>query len=243
MRRLGGMIAAALLLLAVWPSSPAGAEFTTNEIGCAGSAVISGEGADVAVDADDQEARLSGPESAAWEGSTGTVTHNHAGSIDLAVGPASVEIGSWSSENEGDESDRSGTEELSGALGDVPPGRYELSGSHAGDEGRCAGRMTVIIEGSIFSNPISAASVALAVLGLAVLLFGAFRGRPVVAGLGGLLLGLFGGLDLVFLGAVGSGSVLVVILPILVLVVGAVAAVMFRGPGPAPGAPPPGAPA
>lgn len=237
MRRLGGTIAGIFGLVALAPASPAGAELTTNEIGCAGSAVISGEGPDVAVDAEDDEVRLSGPESAAWQGSVATVTHDHAGSIDLAVGPASIEIGSWSSANDGDESSRNGTEELSGAVGDVPPGRYELSGSHQGDEGRCAGRMTVIIEGSVLSNPISAGSVVLAVLGLVLLAFGALKRKPVVAGLGGLLLGLFGGLDLVFLGAVGSGSILLVILPMLLLVVGAVAALMFRGPGPAPAPP------
>ena len=243
MRRLGGTIAGILGLLALAPASPAGAELTTNEIGCAGSAVISGEGPDVAVDAEDDEVRLSGPESAAWEGSVAAVTHNHTGSIDLAVGPASIEIGSWSSANDGDESSRNGTEELSGALGDVPPGKYEVSGSHQGDEGRCAGRMTVVIEGSVLGHPLSAASVGLAAVGLLVLLFGALRGRPVVAGLGGLLLGLFGGPDLVFLGAVGSGSNLLVILPILLLVVGVVAAMMFRRPGAVPGGPPPGAPA
>ena len=243
MRRLGGTIAGILGLVALAPASPAGAELTTNEIGCAGSAVISGDGPDVAVDAEDDEVRLSGPESAAWEGSVATVTHDHAGSIDLAVGPGSVEIGSWSSANDGDESSRSGTEELSGALGDVPPGKYEVSGSHQGDEGRCAGNVTVVIEGSVLGHPISAASVGLAVVGLLVLLFGAFRRRPVVAGLGGLLFGLFGGLDLVFLSVIGSGSVLLVILPILLLVVGAVAAMMFRGPGVPPGATAPSAPA
>jgi hypothetical protein len=236
------MVVVAVLVL-LGGAAPAAAEFTTNEIGCAGSAVITGDdGSTVTVDAADAKATVPSGGSAAYQGSVGTVTHHHSGSIDVAVGPASVELGSWSSANDGNESTKAGTKELPAALGDLPPGKYELTGSHQGDEGRCAGRMTLEVAGSIVGSPISAGTSVLALIGLALLVLGVVRGSPVLGLFGGLLFGLFGGMDLVFLRAVGSGSILLVVLPILLAVVG-VAAGFLRlrtgggGGGAAPAAP------
>jgi hypothetical protein len=232
MRRLGGTVASgavAVLVVLASGAPPAGAELTVNEVGCAGSAVITPDdgGAPVTVDAEDDTVVLpAGAGDATYEGSVETVTHDHSGKIAVAVGPASIEIGSWSSPNEGGEPSASGTKELPSALEQVPPGKYEVTGHHEGTEGRCEGRLTVEVGGSILSTPASAVSLGLGVLGLLVLALGLIGGKPVLGVLGGLLTGLFGGLDLVFLKVLASDSILLVVLPILLLLVGGVLAVL-----------------
>lgn len=240
MRRLGGFVLICCLttLVGVASSVPAGAELTENTIGCAGSAVITDDdGATTSVDAEDDSVTLAGNGSAAYVGSVATVTHNHVGEINLEVGPASIQLGSWESENDGDENEKRGTKELPSAIGDVPPGKYDVNGFHQGDEGRCAGHVTVEITGSILASPISAASVGLGLLALLAFLFGALRGRPFLAAIAGLFLGLFGGLDLVFAGVLSSSSVLLLVLPVALLVVGVVVGLLQR-PGTATGPPP-----
>jgi hypothetical protein len=243
MRRLCGFVligciatVAGILTTAV----PAGAELTDNKIGCKGSAVVTDEdGETTSVDAEDTSATLAGNGSAAYEGSVATVTHDHFGEINLEVGPTSIEIGSWTSANKGNENSKRGTKELPSAIGDIPPGKYDVNGFHQGNEGRCAGHLTVEITGSILASPISAASVVLGVLALLAFLFGAFSGRPVLGALAGLFLGLFGGLDLVFAKVLSSSSVLLLVLPAALLVVGLVVGVLQRrgttlGPPPTP---------
>ena len=231
------------LVLVVAPVGPAGAELTENTIGCAGSAVVTDEdGGTTSVDAEDDTATLAGSGSAEYVGTVSTITHDHFGEINLEVGPASIEIGSWESANDDDESEKRGTKELPDAIGDVPPGKYDVNGFHQGDEGRCAGHVTVEITGSIFASPISAASVVLGALFVLLFLFGALRGRPVLAAVAGLLAGLFGGLDLVFARVLSSGSVLLLVLPAVLLVVGVVVGLLQRpgtALGPPPAAPPP----
>jgi hypothetical protein len=218
------MIALATSILASLAigATPAGAELTTNEIGCAGSAVITtDDGEQVTVNAEDDTVSLpAGAREAVWQGSVATVTHDHSGQIEVAVGPTNIQVGSWSSPNAGNAPDANGTKKLPSALDNLPPGKYEVSGFHEGKEGRCEGRATIEVDGSIVGSPISAVSVVLAVVGLLLLLAFGLLGKPALAALGGLLFGLFGGLDLVFLKALGSGSILLVVLPILFLVVG-----------------------
>lgn len=244
MRCPGGLVLLALVgLLTVGPARPAAAELTENTIGCAGSAVVTDEdGGTTTVDAEDSTATLAGNGEAAYVGSVSTTTHDHFGEINLEVGPASIQIGSWESANEDDENEKRGTKELPSAVGDVPPGKYDVNGFHQGDEGRCAGHVTVEITGSILGSPISAASVALGAIFLLLFLFGALRGKPVLAAVAGLLLGLFGGLDLVFAKVLSSGSVLLAVLPVALLVVGLVVGLLQRpgtptGPPPAPPGP------
>jgi hypothetical protein len=227
MRRLGGFLFIVCLLL-IGRAVPAGAEFTENTIGCAGSAVVHGDdGSTVSVNADDGEVTLQDTSgSADYDGSVATVTHHHFGEINLAVGPFDVQVADWQGKNDTNQSSKSGTKKLPSAMSNVPPGTYELSGFHQGDEGRCAGRMTLKVAGSIVSSPISAGSVVAALLFLFVFLFGILRGRPILAAVGGLLFGLFGGLDLVFGRVVGSGSILLAVLPPLLLVVGVVLALL-----------------
>ncbi len=215
----------------IWTGGPASAEFTENSIGCAGSAVIEGDAGSTSVDAADKSVVLPVSGDAAYEGSVETITHNHFGEINLAVGPAAIQLGSWKSKNDSDLGSKSGTKELPAALADVPPGKYEVSGFHQGDEGRCAGRMTIEVPGSILSSPISAASTGIAVVALIALLIGALRGKPLLAGFAGFFAGLFGGLDLVFARVVGSDSILLAILPVLLLVAGVIVGFMTRGAG------------
>jgi hypothetical protein len=241
MRRLGGFLLIVCLLL-IGRAVPAGAELTENTIGCAGSAVVHGDdGSTVSVDAEDAEVTLQDTSGTAdYEGSVATVTHHHFGEINLAVGPFDVQVADWKGKNDTNQSSKSDSYDLPSALSNVPPGTYDLSGFHQGDEGRCAGRMTVKIAGSIVSSPISAASVGLAVLFLVLFLVGILRGKPVLAALGGLLFGLFGGLDLVFARVIASGNIAVVVLPLVLLLAGAVFAVLRSraGGGGGAGAPP-----
>lgn len=237
MRRLGGFVLIGLLATLL-SAGPAGAELTENTIGCAGSAVVTGDdGTTTEVDAEDASVVLPGNGEAAYQGSVSTVTHNHFGKINLEVGPTTIAIADWSSANEGGEDTKRGTKELPSAVGDLPPGKYDLTGFHQGDEGRCAGRMTVEITGSILASPISAASVGIGVLALLAFLFGALRGKPVLGAIAGLFLGLFGGLDLVFAKVISSSSVLLLVLPVVLLVVGIVVGMLQR-PGTATGPPP-----
>lgn len=241
MRRLGGFLVL-LALLVIASAAPAAAELTENSIGCKGTAVIHGDdGSTTSVSADDATVTLPTAGDADYEGSVATVTHNHFGEINLEVGPGTIELGSWKGRNDTDQSSKSGTKQLASALADVPPGRYDVSGFHQGDEGRCAGHLTVEVAGSLFSSPISASSTGLGALALIALVFGVLRGRPILAAFAGLLFGAFAALDLVFARTVGSGSILLLALPLVLLVLGAVVALLrlrsLRSP--LPGDPPP----
>lgn len=242
MRRLGGFFLI-FGFVAIWSAAPAGAQFTENTIGCKGSAVLTGDdGSTTNVNAEDASVVLPSSGEAAYDGSVATITHNHFGEINLEVGPATIQLGDWKGKNDTNKDAKSGTKELPSALGDVPPGKYDVNGFHQGDEGRCAGKMTVEIAGSLLSNPISAGSTGIGALALLAFLFGALRGRPILGAVAGLFLGLFGALDLVFAKVLSSGSVLLLVLPVALLVVGLVVGLLQRpgtdlGPPPTPPTP------
>lgn len=166
-------------LLAFW-AAPAAAEFTSNDVGCAGSAVITDGAKQYTIDAKDTVAKVSAAGTADYQGSVSTVTHHHSGSIRLKVGPAGVTLGSWGpSANASNQSSKAGTKKLPAALGDVPPGKYEVTGQHRGDEGGCAGRMTLDVQAPA-SNPIVLGSLGLtAITGAGFLL--ALRAVPAKA--------------------------------------------------------------
>jgi len=207
---------------------PAAAEFTENEIGCAGSArITSDDGETYDVDATDTTAVVPRDGRATWEGSVSPVTHDHAGEIVIKIGPVKQKIGDWGpSRNTGDEPSKTGVKEIPSFFAQVPSGKYELSGFHRGDEGRCAGKMTVEIDGSAFETPMGLAAAVLSLLSLAGFLFGALRGSAVLGAVGGLLLGLFGPLQLVFMEVLSSGTPLFLVAPVVLLVVGAVAGII-----------------
>ncbi len=156
---IGGLLAGAAV---VWLAAPAGATFTSNTVGCAGSATITAKnGKSYQINANDAEVKVPKDGSAAWDGSTTTVTHDHSGSVQLAIAFWDFTIGRWGpSRNAGNESARKGTKEIPSFVAQAPPGKYVVSGRHQGAEGGCSGRVTVEIEGSIISNPAGVVSLA-----------------------------------------------------------------------------------
>jgi hypothetical protein len=174
-----GLTVLAVLLTA----APAAAVFTTNTIGCAGSAVITDGATTVQANADDTVIKLPKQGSAAYQGSISTVTHNQSGSIKLKVGVVSIPMGSWSGKNDSNLSSSAGVKKLPAALGSVPPGKYDLTGSHRGDEGSCAGHATVEIGGSPLASPAALGSLGLTAL-TGVGLLAAFKAKAAAAVVG-----------------------------------------------------------
>lgn len=164
-------------------ASPAAAELTTNELGCAGRATISGgDGDPVEVTSEDAEVTVPREGTIAWEGSIEEVTHNHFGEVVLEVGMINVPVGDWGpSENSADVASASGSTDIPGVLAQVPPGRYVVSGFHQGDEGRCAGTVIVEIGGSPLSTPLGLVAVAGTFVSALGLLFAAVARGPVPA--------------------------------------------------------------
>jgi hypothetical protein len=176
-------MAAAAFVLLVLGATPAQAVITQNTIGCAGSAVITDQGQSTTVNATDSLVKVPNQGQAAYQGSIQTVTHNHRGQVALKVGPGTIPLGKWGpKKNAKNESSATGTKKLPAILKNVPPGRYDVSGYHQGDEGRCAGKVTIEIGGSPLSNPVALGSLVLTALsGLG--LFAAVRAVPAKAGI------------------------------------------------------------
>ena len=161
---------AATSAVVLW-SPPAAAEFTENDIGCDGSAVIESDDGDTFdVNASDSVVEVPRDGTATWQGSVSAPTHNHFGEIVLRVGPLSVPVDDWGvSENANDESAANGVEELPSELSLVPPGRYRVEGFHDSDEGRCAGFVDVEVEGNPITTPVGAGAAAGTVITAALL--------------------------------------------------------------------------
>jgi hypothetical protein len=164
--RLGRLIAAAAVgagaVLAF--AAPASASFTTNTIGCAGSATISGTGSDsgksVTINATDAKVTMLRQGVVNWHGSVTTPTHNNSGKVVIDLGYVKVTAGSWGpSTNASSKTSRSGVAHIPSALRYVPPGTYHMTGYHKGDEGECVGAMDVVFTGSILSTPVGIAAI------------------------------------------------------------------------------------
>ena len=152
--RAGLGLATGLTMLGL-SASPAAAVLTENGIGCSGSAdVTAGDGATFHVDANDTEVKVPRSGTASWRGALTTVTHDHSGKVSLEVGPLwDVQIGAWGpSANTANKSEAQGVTQLPSSLGEVPAGRYKLTGYHTGKEGGCAGEAVVEVEGNAFAN-------------------------------------------------------------------------------------------
>lgn len=149
-------VAAAAGLLALAP--PAAAEFTQNTIGCQGRATVRGDdGKTYAIDARAETVEAPREGTANYAGAITTVTHDHSGVVRLKLGPLNITLGSWGpSENDRNENAKAGVKEIPSAVKWVPPGKYEVSGYHKGKEGRCAGKVTVELEGSPLGTPVGA---------------------------------------------------------------------------------------
>lgn len=168
----------AVVTVLAW-CAPAGAVLDDNTVGCGGHATITGsDGKTYEADANDSTIKVPQDGSVAWQGSVQTVTHNHAGEIKVKIGPFDVSIDSWASKNESGQPSKSGTRDMPSALKDLPPGSYEISGHHKGDEGGCSGHATIEVQGSILGNTAGVVSVAGTVItGLGLGLAGVAKGR------------------------------------------------------------------
>jgi hypothetical protein len=186
-------------------ASPAAAEFTENTIGCAGNATITDKnGQTYEVDANDKTATLPRTGTAQYSGQISTVTHNHRGQIVIEVGPVKTALGKWGPRpNSSNQNSKAGTKKLPSFLEQVPAGKYEVSGFHQGNEGRCAGRITVSIAGNAFDTPAGIGVAALTALTALATLFA-----------------MVATIELVFLKIVDSGTPLFMILPLVGLVLG-----------------------
>jgi hypothetical protein len=144
-----------MLFLAIWPAT-ADATITKNEIGCAGSAEIVDGSKTYQLDANDSEVKVPRKGTINWEGSIETVTHNHSGEVTINVLGFSVSAGSWGpSQNASSASHLAGEKPIPSIMELVPPGKYAVEGFHKGDEGECAGKLTIDVAGSALSNPAS----------------------------------------------------------------------------------------
>ena len=168
-----GVAAGAVVLAA----GPAGATVTRNDLGCAGSAKITGaDGSSTTVDANQPSAVVPRQGSAFWSGSLATATHRHSGRVTLRVGAVDVEVGRWGpSSNSSNTTSASGNVSLPSVLEQAPAGRYRLHGYHQGDEGRCEADMEVQIQGGALSNAVGYAGFAGTGLAAALL---AYAARP-----------------------------------------------------------------
>jgi hypothetical protein len=234
-----GLVLACTMALA----RPAAAEFTENAIGCKGSArITSDDGKTYDVDATDKTAVLPRDGQAAWQGSITTVTHDHFGEVVIKIGPVKQKLGDWGPRPNGtNQNAKSGVKKIPSFMKQVPAGKYDVSGFHEGKEGRCAGKITVDVDGSPFDTPAGLATLVLTILSAIGFVFGLLRGNPVLGAIAGLFLGLFGTLQLVFFKALTSGTPLFVILPVVLLVVGVVVGIL-QGRGGGVGAVPPAVP-
>jgi hypothetical protein len=151
-RRIAG-IAAAMAALIILSAGPASAKFSVNTAGCAGKATITGKnGKTYVVKASASKATIPREGSVAWQGSTKRVVKDHSGSIGIKIGPLTFKIDSWGSPNQNGDKTASGTRDMPSALKWAPPGKYLLTGSHAGKGGKCVGSITLTVEGSPFST-------------------------------------------------------------------------------------------
>jgi hypothetical protein len=163
-------------------AAPASAAFTTNTIGCAGSATISGTGSDsgksVTINATDSKVTMLRQGVVNWHGSVTTPTHNNSGKVVIDLGYVKVTAGSWGpSKNASNKTSRSGVAHIPSALKYVPPGTYHMTGYHKGDEGECAGAIDVVFTGSIISTPVGIVAIVGTILSaFGVLFAGLARG-------------------------------------------------------------------
>ncbi len=149
---LGVGVGAVIALLLV--AAPAGAEITSDTIGCSGSATVTGDdGSEVTVDVADRSAKIPRGDGALWKAATNRVTHDHAGSVDLELGPLSINLGRWGpTGNDENGSTQEGLKDIPALVRQFPSVKWKVTGFHKGIEGQCKGEVTVEMEGSAAST-------------------------------------------------------------------------------------------
>ena len=215
-------------------AQPAGAVFTSNTVGCEGSAVLTAkDGTVYNANATDSLIKVPRDGGVAYQGSITTVTHDHAGEIDMEIAMFKVPLGTWGPRHNGsDTSTAAGVKDIPSAFAQVPPGKYRISGFHRGNEGGCAGWADIEIAeapwvaGRHRCRRLDLGECARAGrVGIRVIEEGGtmkFRGRPVLGAFAGLFFGVFVGVDLVLFKVLATNSILVLVLPVVGLVLGLV---------------------
>lgn len=150
---------------AVAAAQPAGAVFTSNNIGCAGSAVITAkDGTVYNANANDSLIKVPRDGTVAYDGTITTVTHDHSGEIVMKIAMFAVPLGTWGPRHNGsNQAGASGVKDIPSAFAQVPPGKYRISGFHSGNEGRCDGWADIEIAGSPLTSPVGIVAVALTI--------------------------------------------------------------------------------
>jgi|GEM_PF-4178736 len=146
-----GAVAAVALLLSV---APAGAEITRDTIGCSATATVTADdGSAVTVDATATSVKIPRAANAAWHGEINKVTHDHEGSIDLTLGPLTINLGKWGpTGNDQNAGTKDGVTDIPTLVRQFPSVKWKLTGYHKGTEGQCEGQLTVEVEGSAAST-------------------------------------------------------------------------------------------
>jgi hypothetical protein len=146
-----GVMAAAAVL---WLAAPAGAEITRDTIGCSATATVTGDdGSAVTVDAASQSVKIPRGDSAVWKGEINKVTHDHTGSVDLKLGPLSINLGKWGPTANGQNAGtKDGLKDIPAIIKQFPSVKWKLTGFHKGIEGQCEGEVIVEVEGSAAST-------------------------------------------------------------------------------------------
>lgn len=174
--RIAALILAGGLAGALAIASPAAAGVTGP---CTGSATIDGVTYTPANDTPSNPVLLPQDGIATWEGSTTVVIKDPSGEIGIVVGPATIKVADWASDNKKKKKSK-GSYDISNAWDELPVdlvGLYEATGSHAGEGGRCDGNVMVKIEGNPLGTVPGAVGLALTVLsGAGVVIAGMARG-------------------------------------------------------------------
>lgn len=107
-----------------------------------------------------------------WKGATTFDNNGHGGSLNLTVGPFSIEVADWADTNgpRPNQQNNEGEYSLDEFYEDRSPfgrnvvGIYEVTGNHTADGGSCSGNAMVKFEGNVLSSPVGAGSVVLIVI-------------------------------------------------------------------------------
>ena len=112
------------------------------------------DGVPVVVDASATKAvTIPRGDSALWRAESNKVTHDHSGSVDLKLGPLSINLARWGpTGNNQNQSITEGLKDMPALVKQFPSVKWKVTGFHKGIEGQCEGEVTVQVEGSAAST-------------------------------------------------------------------------------------------
>lgn len=188
-----------------------------------------------------------------WEGSVPAANTNFEGEVEIRIGPAWVEVADWGfPDHDGTNADDvridSGTYRMRDFWDVVPRdlvhGLYEARAVHSAAGVDCEAHVFVKFEGNAFESPVAIAGIVLLLVFLFLLVFagrqrlgavGFFSGRPIVAVLAAVFLGLMIALLLQQFCVWPLDPVSVIYLPLALILIGLVIAKFAPFGGASPG--------